>query len=212
MLNGTNPDLPAQREVLQSLEPLVRELMQRHRDSRKLWMPADLLPADEQNDVAHDQELNQLRARVRGLPDGLRVALALNLLTEEGLPHFHRLVAVYMGYDGAWAEWNNLWTAEEDRHGCILRDYVRDARVSAEVITFRPFYIIGEVNNPGQYPYANGMTATTAVAMAGGYTYRGRQDYILVTRGNDPEKIERRAPINTRVLPDDVVRIPERLF
>jgi polysaccharide export outer membrane protein len=90
--------------------------------------------------------------------------------------------------------------------------YVRDARVSAEVVTFRPFYIIGEVTKPGQYPYVNGMTATTAVAMAGGYTYRGQQDYILITRGTDAEKIERRAPINTQVLPDDVVRIPERFF
>ena len=90
--------------------------------------------------------------------------------------------------------------------------YVRDPRVSVQVLTFRPFYIIGEVNNPGQYPYANGMTAVTAVALAGGYTYRGRQDYVLVTRGNDPEKIERRAPINTRIMPDDVVRIPERFF
>jgi polysaccharide export outer membrane protein len=90
--------------------------------------------------------------------------------------------------------------------------YVRDARVSAEVVTFRPFYIIGEVTKPGQYPYVNGMTATTAVAMAGGYTYRGQQDYILITRGTDPEKIERRAPTNTQVLPDDVVRIPERFF
>lgn len=129
MLNGLNPDLPAQRAVLQSLEPQVRELMQRHRDSRKLWMPSDLMPADEQSDDAHEEELRALRERARGLPDGVRVALALNLLTEEGLPHFHRLVAVYMGHNGAWAEWNNLWTAEEDRHGCVLRDYVRDARV-----------------------------------------------------------------------------------
>ncbi|PPE74851.1 fatty acid desaturase [Solimonas fluminis] len=129
MLNGINPDLPAQREVLQSLEPTVRELMQKHRDSRKLWMPSDLLPADEQSEPNHEEELRALRERARGLPDGVRVAIALNLLTEEGLPHFHRLVAVYMGHDGAWAEWNNLWTAEEDRHGCVLRDYVRDARV-----------------------------------------------------------------------------------
>jgi len=126
---GLNPDLPAQREILRSLEPQVRELMQRHRDSRKLWMPSDLLSADEQTDIAYDEELRALRERARGLPDGVRVALALNLLTEEGLPHFHRLVAVYMGHDGVWAEWNNLWTAEEDRHGCILRDYVRDARL-----------------------------------------------------------------------------------
>lgn len=129
MLNGINPDLPAQREVLQSLEPTVRELMQKHRDSRKLWMPSDLMPADELADANYEDELKALRERARGLPDGVRVAIALNLLTEEGLPHFHRLVAVYMGHGGAWAEWNNLWTAEEDRHGCVLRDYVRDARV-----------------------------------------------------------------------------------
>ncbi|HEX4896108.1 MAG TPA: acyl-ACP desaturase [Solimonas sp.] len=124
-----NPDLSAQREVLRSIEPLVAEYMQRHKDSRKLWMPSDLMPADEQSDASHDAELAALRERARGLPDGVRVALALNLLTEEGLPHFHRLVAVYMGHDGVWAAWNNLWTAEEDRHGCVLRDYVRDARV-----------------------------------------------------------------------------------
>lgn len=116
---------PAQREVLNSLEPEVRGFMQRHKDSRKLWMPSELLPSDENADAA----LAELRARAKGLPDSVRVALALNLLTEEGLPHFHRLVAQYMGHDGVWAEWNNLWTAEEDRHGCVLRDYVRDARV-----------------------------------------------------------------------------------
>ncbi|HVT36039.1 MAG TPA: acyl-ACP desaturase [Nevskiaceae bacterium] len=119
-----NPDLN-QKEVLTSLEPQVRDLMARHKDARKLWMPSDLLPSTDE----HEAELAALRERARGLPDSVRVAIALNLLTEEGLPHFHRLVAVYMGTDGVWAEWNNLWTAEEDRHGCVLRDYVRDARI-----------------------------------------------------------------------------------
>ena len=107
------------------LDPQVRAFMQRHRDERKLWMPSELLPSGEGTET----ELAAMRERARGLPDGIRVALALNLLTEEGLPHFHRLVAQYMGHDGVWSEWNNLWTAEEDRHGCVLRDYVRDARV-----------------------------------------------------------------------------------
>ena len=89
LAQGPNPDLPAQREVLNAIVPQVQEFMQRHRDSRKLWMPADLLPADEQNDVAHDEELNQLRTRVRGLlravvrlspPDRMR-RFALALLT-----------------------------------------------------------------------------------------------------------------------------------
>lgn len=129
LTSDLNPDLPAQREVLNSLEGEIRGFMQRHRDSRKLWMPNELMPANEQADPQLDEELAQLRQRAAGLPDGVRVAIALNLLTEEGLPHFHRLVATYMGHESVWADWNNLWTAEEDRHGCVLRDYVRDARI-----------------------------------------------------------------------------------
>jgi acyl-[acyl-carrier-protein] desaturase len=53
----------------------------------------------------------------------------LNLLTEEGLPHFHRLLAVYLGDESFWRSWNNLWTAEEDRHGQVLHDYARDTRL-----------------------------------------------------------------------------------
>jgi acyl-[acyl-carrier-protein] desaturase len=125
----SNPEAPTQRDVLKSLEPTVRQFINRHREQRKLWMPSELMPADEHGGAAQEEEIRALRERARGLPDGVRVALALNLLTEEGLPHFHRLVAMYMGYDGPWGEWNNLWTAEEDRHGCVLRDYVREARV-----------------------------------------------------------------------------------
>lgn len=101
---------------------------------------------------------------------------------------------------------------EQSITGALAQGYVRDPRVSVEVLNFRPFYILGEVNQPGQYSYVNGMTAVTAVAMAGGYTYRGRQDYILITRGRDPEKRERRASPNTLVYPDDVIRVPERFF
>ncbi len=124
-----SPETAAQQEVLRTLEPLITEYIQRHRDSRKLWMPSELLPANEQGGEEQEQEVAAMRERAKDLPDSVRVALALNLLTEEGLPHFHRLVAVYMGYEGPWADWNNLWTAEEDRHGCVLRDYVREARV-----------------------------------------------------------------------------------
>ena len=57
------------------------------------------------------------------------MALALNLLTEEGLPHFHRILSVYLGDESHWGRWNNLWTAEEDRHGAILHDYAHDAQI-----------------------------------------------------------------------------------
>lgn len=90
--------------------------------------------------------------------------------------------------------------------------YVKDPKVSVEVLNFRPFFILGEVRNPGQYAYVNGMTALSAVAMAGGYTYRAKEDYVLISRGSDPKKQVYRAPITTPVLPDDVVRIPERYF
>ena len=52
-----------------------------------------------------------------------------DLLTEEGLPHFHRLLATYLGGDTFWSKWTNLWTAEEDRHGAVLHDYTRDSKI-----------------------------------------------------------------------------------
>ncbi len=114
-------------EVLKDLEPRVRELMTAHELKRPLWFPNELLsPKPGEDPEAH---LTQLRERASGIPDPARAALALNMLTEEGLPHFHRLLAVYLGDGSHWQEWNNLWTAEEDRHGVVLRDYLRDARI-----------------------------------------------------------------------------------
>lgn len=114
-------------EVLRDLEARVRELMEQHEQKRPLWFPHELLGPAPETDP--DQHLAMLRARAAGIPDSARAALSLNMLTEEGLPHFHRLLAVYLGEDSHWREWNNLWTAEEDRHGVILRDYIRDTRL-----------------------------------------------------------------------------------
>jgi acyl-[acyl-carrier-protein] desaturase len=120
---------PDQIETLVALAPYVREQTSLHQGRRTLWFPNDLQPADDQNTEEQEAELRQMREDARGLPDPVRVALALNLLTEEGLPHFHRLISTHLGNESPWSLWNNLWTAEEDRHGCIMRDYVRDARV-----------------------------------------------------------------------------------
>jgi acyl-[acyl-carrier-protein] desaturase len=120
-------ELYSKLEVLQDLEEKVRELMETHERKRELWFPSDVLgPAPDEDPDAH---LAELRARAEGIPDPARAALALNLLTEEGLPHFHRLLAVYLGDDSFWRSWNNLWTAEEDRHGQVLHDYARDTRI-----------------------------------------------------------------------------------
>jgi acyl-[acyl-carrier-protein] desaturase len=98
-----------------------------HEAKRILWFPSELLtPAP---DTDPDEHIRTLRGRAEGISLPARVALALNLLTEEGLPHFHRLLAAYLGSDSFWTRWTNMWTAEEDRHGAVLHDYARDSRV-----------------------------------------------------------------------------------
>ena len=117
----------AKMEVLGDLEPLVNRLMEVHEAKRVLWLPSELLePAP---DTDPEKHVHDLRERARGITLPMRVALALNLLTEEGLPHFHRLLAVYLGNESYWSRWTNLWTAEEDRHGAVLHDYCRDSQV-----------------------------------------------------------------------------------
>ena len=114
-------------EVLADLEPLVQSLMVTHEAKRVLWFPSELLAPPPDTDP--DLYVRELRDRARGISTPARVALALNLLTEEGLPHFHRLLAAYLGGDTFWSKWTNLWTAEEDRHGAVLHDYARDSLV-----------------------------------------------------------------------------------
>jgi acyl-[acyl-carrier-protein] desaturase len=102
-------------------------MMDVHEAKRVLWFPSELLaPAP---DTDPDEYIRELRERAKGISMPARVALALNLLTEEGLPHFHRLLAVYLGSDSFWSRWTNLWTAEEDRHGAVLHDYARDSQI-----------------------------------------------------------------------------------
>lgn len=125
-------------EVLKDLEPLVHELMDDHQYKRELWFPSELLAAPDGTDP--EEHRLTLIERVKGFPDACRAALALNTLTEEGLPHFHRLLAVHLGDDSHWRNWNNMWTAEEDRHGAVLSDYMRDTNAvdqrNLEVLKF----------------------------------------------------------------------------
>jgi acyl-[acyl-carrier-protein] desaturase len=101
--------------------------MEAHEAKRVLWFPSELLSPPPDTDP--DRYVADLRKRAEGISLPARVALALNLLTEEGLPHFHRLLAAYLGSDSFWSKWTNLWTAEEDRHGAVLHDYSRDSRI-----------------------------------------------------------------------------------
>jgi polysaccharide export outer membrane protein len=91
-------------------------------------------------------------------------------------------------------------------------EYLVNPRVSVEVLNYRPFFIIGEVRNPGSYPYVNGMTVINAIALAGGYTPRAAKDRILLKRTAGDAAREQRVPEDGAVLPGDVITVPERFF
>src|SRR6185369_3351998 len=92
-------------------------------------------------------------------------------------------------------------------------DYLQNPSVSAEVITRRPFYVIGEVQKPGNYPYVTDMTALQAIAMAGGYTYRARQNNLYLKRLDANGRMIRVAATpETKVKPGDTVEVKERYF
>ena len=90
-------------------------------------------------------------------------------------------------------------------------DYLKSPQVSVEVINYRPFYIIGEVRNPGSYPYVGGMRVVNAIAMAGGFTYRANEGRLLISRARSEGK-QGPATQNTAVFPGDVIEVPERFF
>ena len=91
-------------------------------------------------------------------------------------------------------------------------DMLRHPSVSVEVATYRPIYVLGEVNKPGQYPYQPGMTVVTAAAVAGGFTYRAVEDYASVVRTVGGDSIEGKASRQAFIQPGDVITVFERKF
>lgn len=90
--------------------------------------------------------------------------------------------------------------------------YLISPRVSIEVLNYRPFYILGEVKEPGSYPFVNGMTILNAVALASGFTYRAQEKKITITREINGAKTKLDANDETLVRPGDIIRVPERFF
>ena len=90
--------------------------------------------------------------------------------------------------------------------------YLKEPRVSAEVLGFRPFYILGEVTKPGTYPYTSGLTVLNAVATAGGYTYRADKKQVFIKRDGATTEVKTVLSPSTTVAPGDTIRIGERFF
>ena len=89
---------------------------------------------------------------------------------------------------------------------------LRDPSVVAEITAYRPIFVLGEVNKPGQYPYQPGMTVVTAAAVAGGFTYRAVEAYASVVRTHGGGGVEGKATRQAFVQPGDVITIFERRF
>jgi acyl-[acyl-carrier-protein] desaturase len=109
--------------LLHELEPVVEKNLNRHISMHKDWNPHDYIPwSDGKNYYAlGGQDWHPEESK---LSEVAQVAMIQNLLTEDNLPSYHREIAMNFGMDGAWGNWVNRWTAEENRHGIALRDYL----------------------------------------------------------------------------------------
>lgn len=94
----------------------------------------------------------------------------------------------------------------------LKQGYLLDPKVSAEVLTYRPFFVLGEVGSPGTYPYTNGLTVLNAVATAGGFTYRADTKRVYIRRAGGGDEEVYQLTTSTAVAPGDTIRIGERFF
>ncbi|PPD29903.1 MAG: polysaccharide biosynthesis protein [Hyphomicrobium sp.] len=93
----------------------------------------------------------------------------------------------------------------------LAEGYLKNPKVNVEVLNFRPIYIHGEVRSGGEFAFKNGLSFRDAIAIAGGYTYRAQQGYLLLVReGGQEQRLP--LPSDLPVLPGDNIRIPERFF
>jgi polysaccharide export outer membrane protein len=90
--------------------------------------------------------------------------------------------------------------------------FLINPRVTVEVLSHRPIYIIGEVKSAGEYPYKTGLNAVSAVALAGGYSPRASTSYVYIKRENEAREREFPALPSVTVSPGDLIRVPERYF
>lgn len=91
-------------------------------------------------------------------------------------------------------------------------EYLRNPKVTVDVASFRPFYIMGEVGKPGEYAFKSGLNVMSAIALAGGSTYRASRSTVLIQHVGDPGFKEYPLSPTIPVLPGDLIRVPERYF
>jgi protein involved in polysaccharide export with SLBB domain len=94
----------------------------------------------------------------------------------------------------------------------LKSQYLRNPKVTVDVISYRPFYVLGEVQKPGEYQFRSGLNVLTAIAIAGGSTYRASSSKVLIQRSGFTQEKEYPQSPSVLLMPGDVVRVPERFF
>ena len=94
----------------------------------------------------------------------------------------------------------------------LRKTYLRDPKVTASIVSLRPFYVLGEVEKPGEYPYRTGLNVLRALAVAGGPTYRASASTVLIQHQGEPQLHEHDLTSDLPVQPGDLIRVPERWF
>jgi len=90
--------------------------------------------------------------------------------------------------------------------------FLQDPHVTVAIVQFKPFYVLGEASTPGEYPFRSGLNVHTAVAMAGGFTYRASRSYVLIRHAGDEVWKEYSLAEPVPIAPGDLIRVPERYF
>jgi protein involved in polysaccharide export with SLBB domain len=94
----------------------------------------------------------------------------------------------------------------------LKTQYLRNPKVTVDVVSYRPFYVLGEVQKPGEYQFRSGLNVLSAIAIAGGATYRAAPSKVLIQRSGTTQEKEYPQSSTVLVMPGDVVRVPERFF
>ncbi|MFZ4515760.1 MAG: acyl-ACP desaturase [Acidimicrobiia bacterium] len=111
--------------LIAELEPIAAEQIQRHLSTTKEWFPHAMVPWSRGRDFVEDETWDPTECP---LPDAVRSALFVNLLTEDNLPYYYRTISEHFGRVDSWGEWSRRWTAEEQRHAIVIRDYLTVTR------------------------------------------------------------------------------------
>jgi acyl-[acyl-carrier-protein] desaturase len=118
----------SQTELLLELEPVVEANLNRHLVQATEWFPHEYVPWSQGRDfdgILGGEAWDPSQSK---MSDVARTSLIVNLLTEDNLPSYHHEIALLFGRDGAWGTWVHRWTAEEGRHGIVIRDYLLATR------------------------------------------------------------------------------------